>query len=203
MMLQEYDIKFVHIRGKDNILADAISRLHTINIYNDPTEVKLQHPSIPQNKDKSSKVTDNIQLLDTKNTQQLLNVTTETLKSLQKQEKFCKKKVHELKTGMQDQFYLNNENILKRKVILNNLEVNTMVVPAPLIYTLLCEFHNCKGHQGSARMLNLLKHNFWWKAMRLDVKNHINSCITCSKNLPNTAHHPQLHLEIPKYLLHV
>ena len=34
--------------------------------------------------------------------------------------------------------------------------------------------------------------------MRLDVKNHINSCITCSKSLPNTAHHPQLHLEIPK-----
>ena len=34
--------------------------------------------------------------------------------------------------------------------------------------------------------------------MRLEVKNHINICITCSKNLPNTAHHPQLHLEIPK-----
>ena len=34
--------------------------------------------------------------------------------------------------------------------------------------------------------------------MRTDVKSHINSCITCSKNLPNVTHHPQLHLEIPK-----
>ena len=34
--------------------------------------------------------------------------------------------------------------------------------------------------------------------MRLHVKIRINSCITCSKNLPNTAHLPQLHLEIPK-----
>ena len=34
--------------------------------------------------------------------------------------------------------------------------------------------------------------------MRLVVKSYINSHITCSKNLPNTAHHPQLHLEIPK-----
>ena len=33
--------------------------------------------------------------------------------------------------------------------------------------------------------------------MRQDVKSHINNHITCSKNLPNTAHHPQLHLEIP------
>ena len=68
MLLQEYDIRFVHIRGKDNILADAISRLCTINIYEDPTEVKLQHPPIPLSKVKSSKVTDNMQHLDTENT---------------------------------------------------------------------------------------------------------------------------------------
>ena len=34
--------------------------------------------------------------------------------------------------------------------------------------------------------------------MGTDVKSHINNCITCSKNLPNISHHPQLHLEIPK-----
>ena len=55
MLLQEYDITFIHIKGKDNILADAISGLHTINIYEDPTEDRLQHPPIAQNKAKSSK----------------------------------------------------------------------------------------------------------------------------------------------------
>ena len=34
--------------------------------------------------------------------------------------------------------------------------------------------------------------------MRRDKKYHISNCITCSKNLPNTSCHPQLHLEIPK-----
>ena len=47
-------------------------------------------------------------------------------------------------------------------------------------------------------MFNMLKCKFWWKGIRLDVRNDINSCITCSKKLPNTAHHPQLHLQIPK-----
>ena len=47
-------------------------------------------------------------------------------------------------------------------------------------------------------MFNLPKQKFWWKGMRQDVKFHINNCITCSKNLPNTSYHPQLHLEIPK-----
>ena len=34
--------------------------------------------------------------------------------------------------------------------------------------------------------------------MQRDVKHHISNCSTCSKNLPNAACHPQLHLEIPK-----
>ena len=43
MLLQEYIITFVHIRGKDNILLDAISRLHTINVYDDTVENKQNH----------------------------------------------------------------------------------------------------------------------------------------------------------------
>ena len=50
-------------------------------------------------------------------------------------------------------------------------------------------------------MFKPLKRKFWWKGMRRNVKSHINSCITCSKNLPSITHHPQLHLEIPKVLL--
>ena len=46
MLLQESDIRFIHIKGKDSILADALSRLHTIDIYEDPTEAKLQHPPV-------------------------------------------------------------------------------------------------------------------------------------------------------------
>ena len=38
MLLQKYDITFVCIRGKDNILADAISMLHTIDIYGEAIE---------------------------------------------------------------------------------------------------------------------------------------------------------------------
>ena len=76
MLLQEYDNKYIHIKGKDNILADKISRLFSVNIYKDPTEDKLQHPHIAQNKGKSSNVTDSVQLLDTGTTQQQLNVIT-------------------------------------------------------------------------------------------------------------------------------
>ena len=42
MLMQEYDTKSVHIKGKDNILAHAISRLCTLDIYEDPAEVKCK-----------------------------------------------------------------------------------------------------------------------------------------------------------------
>ena len=48
VLLQEYDIKIVHIKGKDKILADAISRLHTLDIYEDPAEVKVKPTSVPE-----------------------------------------------------------------------------------------------------------------------------------------------------------
>ena len=58
---------------------------------------------------------------------------------------------------MKDNFYINNDGILKQKIIVNNLKVTTIVVPTALIHTVLHKFHNCKGHQGSARTFNLLK----------------------------------------------
>ena len=46
MLLQEYDITLVNIRGKDNILTDVISRLHTINIYE--KAIETQHSPVTQ-----------------------------------------------------------------------------------------------------------------------------------------------------------
>ena len=83
-------------------------------------------------------------------------------------------------------------------MLINNIEVCTTVVPIAMMDTLIYEFHNCRGHQGSARILNALRRKFWWKGMRMNVKYHISNCITCSKNLPNMSCHPQLHLEVAK-----
>ena len=43
MLLQEYNITYVHIKEKDNHLADAISRLPTINIYKTADDTHLAH----------------------------------------------------------------------------------------------------------------------------------------------------------------
>ena len=41
MELEDYNISFVHIKGSNNILADAISRLKMLAIYRDPIEDQI------------------------------------------------------------------------------------------------------------------------------------------------------------------
>ena len=136
MLLQEYDITFVHIRGKNNILADAISRLCTINVYEEATE---NHPlPITQTTTHVDEKVEQIQHIDTWTSPQLLNMNSTILCTLQKQDKFCKNKVHELHASIDSTFYLNTHSILKQKVVITNLEFHTTVVPLALIHTLCC-----------------------------------------------------------------
>ena len=156
MLLQEYDITFVHIKGKDNIPADAISRLHTIDIYKKATETQYSH-AVKTATTQLDETVEQIQHVDSSPLPQSLNMNSTTLHTLQKQDRFCKNKAHELHSGIDSSFYLNTDSVLKHTLIIINLEVSTTVVPLALTNTLIHKFHNCRGHQGCVRTLNALK----------------------------------------------
>ena len=111
MLLQEYDITFVHIRGKDNILADAISRLCTINTYEEAIE--NHHLPVTQTTTQVDEKVEQLQHIDSSQSLQLLSMNSTTLYALQKQDKFCKNKVRELHSGIDSTFYLNTDSIMK------------------------------------------------------------------------------------------
>ena len=91
MLLQDYDITFVHIRGKDNILVDTISRLCTINVYEEAIE--NHHSPKAQTTTHADEEVKQIQHLNSSASPQLINMNSTTLHTLQKQDKFCKNKV--------------------------------------------------------------------------------------------------------------
>ena len=87
MLLQEYDITFVQIKGKDNILPNAISRLPTLDIYENATEP--QHSAAVKTSITQQEGTiDLIQHIDSAILLQSLNMNSTTLQKLQKQDKF-------------------------------------------------------------------------------------------------------------------
>ena len=160
MQLQEYDITIVHIKGKDNILADTTSRLCTVDIYEKAMETQHSYAAKTTTTQLDNTV-EQIQHVDSSPLLQSLNMNSTTLHTLQKQDKFCKNKAHKLHSGIKSSFYLNNDSILKHTLIINNLEVSTTIVPLALTNTSIHKFYNCRGHQGCARRLNALKRKFW------------------------------------------
>ena len=44
LKLKQYNIKFQHVAGKDNIVADATSLLKTANLYEKPKEREVSKP---------------------------------------------------------------------------------------------------------------------------------------------------------------
>ena len=82
MLLQEYDITFVHIKGKDNILADAISRLCTLDIYE--KAIVTQHsPAVKTTITQQEGTIKVIQHIDSAPLLQCLNMNSTTLQTLQ------------------------------------------------------------------------------------------------------------------------
>ena len=134
MLLQEYDITFVHIKGKDNILADAISILCTIDIYEKTIETQHLH-AVKTTTTLLDEMVEEIQHVDSSPLLQSLDMNSTTLCTLHKQDKFCKNKVCKLHSGVHSNFYLNNDSMLKKSVTINNLEVCTTVVPLALTNT--------------------------------------------------------------------
>ena len=136
MLLQEYDITFVHIKGKDNILADAMSRLHTIDIYEKAIQTQHLHAVTTTTKHQEGTI-ELIQHVNPSPLLQSLNMDSTTLCTLQKQDKLCKNKVCKLHSGVDSSFYLNTDSILKHTLIINNLEVSTTVIPLALTNKLI------------------------------------------------------------------
>ena len=112
MLLQEYDITFVHIKGKDNILTNAISRLRTILIYEKAIETQHSH-AVKTTTTQQEETVKQIQHVNSSPPMQSLNMNSTTLCTLQKQDKFCKNEVCKLHSGIDNTFYLNNDSILK------------------------------------------------------------------------------------------
>ena len=112
MLLQEYDITFVHIKGKDNILAAAMSRLHTIDIYEKAIETQHSH-AVKTTTTQLDEMVEQIQHVDSSPLPQSLNMNSTSLCTLQKQDNFCKNKVCELHSSIDSTFYFNNDSILK------------------------------------------------------------------------------------------
>ena len=179
--LQRYDIQFEHISGKINVVADAISRLRTLGLYQDNgnNDLTKMDDDVVHNIEEEVHA---IEWVPNSASYKMEKLNLDVLSEEQQQDTFCMKKAKTMRTKQVDGFVLDENGILWKMVRLRCTIEPIIVVPRKLTSLIIVEFHNGKGHQGISHTVNMIRCYFWWIGMCRDIHQHISSCQLCIQN---------------------
>ena len=93
-------------------------------------------------------------------------------------------------------FTMENE-ILKKKTVINGILYTPTVVPDVLKDCLLILAHDKQGHNGLKRTYSSLKHLYHWKGMKRTIQRHCTSCSTCAKHNIKVQQIQKEHFKVP------
>ena len=140
-------MQFEHIQGKKNIIADAISRLRTFGLYQDHDN-EDPRPTLDNTIENVIEEIHNIESTSQKFpvyiNKHKLNL--DLLRKEQLHDKFCKKKVEEIKTKPDPCLILDENSILRNAVKLKYTDEAAIVIPRKLTNIISLEFHNGEGN---------------------------------------------------------
>ena len=199
--LEAFNIRFKHVSGKENILADTLSHLIDLDpdARLDPENAGWEFgyyvfESLP--KLSSKDVVQVCEILSGENivrpdpdvqqpfVQQLRSpLTSDELCALQSQDDKCTTLIRMLKNGKLDPVvYSLQEGILYRRVIEGGQSFQAIYVPKTpesLIQAILQTAHDESGHNGFPRTYSAIQRLYYWKGIKEDVLQHCRNCYTC------------------------
>ena len=144
-------------------------------------EVQLLHDE-PQQKDLPVKVP----------------ITDHRMMELQEQDPHVGQLRKEWKTGRLDRrFFIMERNILKKRITVNGIPYEPIVLPGILKDYVLMLAHNEQGHNGFRRTYNALKYTYHWKGMKAAVQRHCSRCFTCAKHNVRVQQLKKEHFKLP------
>ena len=201
MELEAFNIKFQHVSGKANILADTLS--HLVDI--DP-DARLD----PENAgwEFGYYVFETLPTLSSQNTVQVCEVlsgdnvirpdpdlqepfieqltsplTLEQLQALQAQDEKCTTLADMLRRGKLDPIaYSMEDGVLYHHVTEGGQSFHAIYVPKTppsLIQSILKAAHNDSGHNGFPRTYSAIRRLYYWKGIKEDIRQHCTNCYTC------------------------
>ena len=82
---------------------------------------------------------------------------------------------------------INKYNITPQR--LQNNKYNRIYIPVKLRTSLIARYHDKFIHNGINKLYTTLRRTFYWPCMKSDIKDLVDSCLTCQKCKPNTNPH--------------
>ena len=186
--IESFNINFVHISGKANVLADTLSRL----IDTDPDlkeqpeleghkfgkycfkalpEVRelVSHAKIGSNAAEVYEI--QITYDNPKNLELSVELPLEDDKfaSLQENDPKIWDLHDKVKEGAYNEFYFVKNDVLFRSIVDNGHKFKARVISESLVDVVLHLGHNQSGHNGYQRTYAAIKHLNYWKGMRAQI----------------------------------
>ena len=72
------------------------------------------------------------------------------------------------------------------------------MIPRSLVAKIIYEYHECRGHSGVTKTVNIIQRYFWFQGLQSSVYSHIRTCKLCIQFLLNRIRTRPIHLEIPQ-----
>ena len=201
MELEAFNIKFQHMSGKANILADTLSRLVDIdpNARLDPENAGWEFGYY---------VFETLPTLSSQNTVQVCEIlsgdnvirpdpdlqepfiqqltsplTLDQLQALQAQDAKCATLTDILRQGKLDPLaYSMEDGVLYHRVTEGGQSFHAIYIPKTppsLIQSILKAAHDDSGHNGFPRTYSAIRRLYYWKGIKEDVLQHCTNCYTC------------------------
>ena len=153
------------------MVADTISRLRTLGLYQDNGNTDLAKTD--------DDIVDNImeevhaiEWIPYSTTYLMEKLKFDIVREAQWQDAFCTKKAKSVRGKEVGGFMLDENGILCKFIKLKYTIESTIVVMRKLTSLIIIEFNSGKGHQGISNTVNMIRHYFWWVGMWRDVHQH-------------------------------
>ena len=197
--IESFNINFVHISGKANVLADMLSRLidtdpdlqqqpelegHEFRKYCFETLPKVRGSvsEVKLSGDTAEVCEIQITYDNPKNSEFSVKLPLEDDKfaSLQGNDPKIRDLHDKVIQGEYNQFYFVKNNVLFRSIVENGHKFEVRVIPESLRDVVLHLGHNQSGHNRYQRTYTAIKHLYYWKGMRTQVLHYCKSCKVCA-----------------------
>lgn len=164
LKLLDYNFEIFYKKGKENKVADALSRypINKININENINEISINFNNIEQQQSNDKFCSDIITALKNNNDN---NIPTKILRKSRQ--------------------FLIKDNILYYKRFTPNNNINpTLVIPITLINQILKSYHESPigGHTGISRTIHKLQNKYYWPTLTKDTTEYIKCCHNCQIN---------------------